>query len=125
MDSGQFYIYHLCIVLSSNFQLKTVMPAFLYKLLCSYEWPLGLPRRLNPLSTVGKVTIKTFLGKDLVTTTVHNLWLHSFYYSVRTLMYFLREVFQSCKFFDILKIPYWVTELVNLLSGVFESLRGN
>ena len=119
MDSGQFYIYHLCIVLSSNFQLKTVMPAFLYKLLCS------LPRRLNPLSKVEKVTIKTFLGKDLVTTTVHNLWLQSFYYSVRTLMYFLREVFQSCNFFDILKIPYWVTELVNLLSGGFESLRGN
>ena len=52
-------------------QQKTVMPAFSHEFQCSYEWPLGLPSRLNPLGTRNTAT-KTYLEKDLVTTTINN-----------------------------------------------------
>ena len=59
---------------------------------------------------VGSTAYKTYLEKDLVTTTINNgilfyfcLWLHSFYYSVRTLI--------------PLKILYWVTGLVKYSSN--------
>ena len=41
------------------------------------------------------------------------------------LMYFLREVFQSCKFFDIFENSLLDNRLVNFLSGIFESWRVN
>ena len=131
------------------------MPAFLYKLQCSYEWPLGLPSRLNPLGMMGDIAIKTYLEEDLITTAINKfcftftcccilsvtalyLWCifwgsyfhlihYCFHYSNRTLiMFFLREVFPSYASSLIsLKITYWVSRLVNFLSGIFESWRVN
>ena len=41
------------------------------------------------------------------------------------LMYFLREVFPLCKFFDIFENSLLGNRLVNFLSGIFESWRVN
>ena len=57
------------------------------------------------MSGVGNTTMKTYLEKDSVTTTVNNrvylsfyLCLPSFCYSIRTLTYFLRGVFFETDF---------------------------
>ena len=55
------------------------MPALIYKLHCSYEWPLGMPNRLNPLDMVGNTAIKTYLEKDLIAAIANDRILLYFY----------------------------------------------
>ena len=62
-----YYIYHLCTILSSDFQVTKNYNACLFffysKLQDHCEWPLGLPSRLNLLSTAINTTIKIYLEK--------------------------------------------------------------
>ena len=137
-----YYIYHLRIILSSDFQVTRYCSACLF--IISYNIhtsnPLELPSRLSLLGTMKNITIKTYLEKDKVTATTNNLWLHSFitvilkyycmfhgryihlihysfHYSNGTFIYFLREIFPLCVSSLIcLKILYTVTRLVNFLS---------
>ena len=65
-----------------------------------FIWVASMTAQEKLFDTKGNTTIKTYLEKDLATTTINNrnsfqfyLWSHSFYYSIRTLMHFLKDVF--------------------------------
>ena len=96
------------------------------KLQCSCECPLALPTKLNMLGMVKNRIIILELYYNNRILVYFYLWLNSFYYSVRTLRYFLREVFPSYVSSLIFeKIIYWVKQLVNSFSGIFKSWRVN
>ena len=92
-----------CNILLLDFQVTKICNAcvFYVPMIMKWIWILKWVAPTGALS-VGNTTVKTYLEKVSVASSdtyrtlfSFYLWLHSFHYSIRTLMYFLREVFLS------------------------------